>query len=79
MDRNVGREDRVIRIVVAIVLGVLAYLDVLPGAGTIVLAVLAVYLLLSGLFSRCLFYKLADIDTSVQEQPYSTTDDRAGL
>jgi hypothetical protein len=28
---------------------------------------------------RCIFYKMADIDTSIQEQPYSTTDDRAGL
>jgi len=26
-----------------------------------------------------LFYKLLDIDTCIQEQPYSTTDDRAGL
>jgi hypothetical protein len=29
--------------------------------------------------ARCVLYKLADIDTSIQEQPYSTTDDRAGL
>jgi hypothetical protein len=28
---------------------------------------------------RCVLYKLVDIDTSIQEQPYSTTDDRAGL
>jgi hypothetical protein len=43
------------------------------------MAVVAAYLLITGLFGRCLFYKFADIDTSVQEQPYSTTDDRAGL
>ena len=79
MDRNVGPEDRVVRIVVGIGLLVLAYLGVLPGIATIIMAVVGAYLLITGLFVRCLFYKLADIDTSVQEQPYATTDDRAGL
>jgi hypothetical protein len=41
--------------------------------------VLAAYLVISGLLARCVFYNLADIDTSIQEQPYSTTDDRSGL
>jgi hypothetical protein len=77
--KNVGREDRIIRIVVGLVLALLAYLNVLPGAGTIVLWVLAAYLLITGLLARCLVYKLADIDTSIQEQPYSSTDDRSGL
>ena len=79
MTRNVGPEDRVVRIVVGLGLGLFAYLQVLPGIATIVMAVLGVYLVLSGLAARCLFYKMADIDTSVQEQPYSTTDDRAGF
>ena len=79
MAQNVGREDRIIRIVVGLVLAVMAYLNVLRGAGTIVMAVLAAYLLITGLLARCLVYKLADIDTSIQEQPYSSTDDRAGL
>ena len=79
MNQNVGREDRIIRIVVGLVLAGLAYLSVLPGAGTIVMWVLAAYLLITGLLARCLVYKLADIDTSIQEQPYSSTDDRAGL
>lgn len=79
MAKNIGPEDRIVRIIAGIVLGVLAYLGVLPGIATIVMWVLGAYLLLSGLFARCLFYKLADVDTSIQEQPYSTTDDRAGL
>lgn len=79
MARNVGPEDRVVRIVAAIGLGILAYLKVFPPVASIILIVLAVYLLLSGILARCLFYKLADIDTSIQEQPYSTTDDRAGF
>jgi hypothetical protein len=79
MTRNVGPEDRVVRIVVAIGLAVLIYMQTLDGVAAIVACVIAAYLLLSGLFARCLIYKVADIDTAVQEQPYSTTDDRSGL
>jgi len=80
MARNVGPEDRVVRIVVGLGLALLAYLQVLPGMiPTVILAVLALYLVVTGLLSRCIFYKFADIDTSIQEQPYSTTDDRAGF
>jgi hypothetical protein len=80
MARNVGPEDRVVRIVVALGLALLVYLGVVGGSvAAIVVGVLAAYLLLSGLFARCIFYKLIDVDTSIQEQPYSTTDDRAGL
>jgi hypothetical protein len=79
MAKNVGPEDRVVRIVAGIVLAVLAYLQVLPGVATIVLGVLAAYLVITGLLARCVVYKLIDVDTGVQEQPYSTTDDRAGF
>jgi hypothetical protein len=80
MTRNVGPEDRVVRIVVALGLGVLLYMQViLNDIAAIAVGVLAVYLLITGLIGRCLIYKLIDVDTSVQEQPYSTTDDRAGF
>jgi hypothetical protein len=80
MARNVGPEDRVVRIVVALGLGVLIYMGVIGGqVATIIAGVLAAYLLITGLLARCLLYKVIDVDTSVQEQPYSTTDDRAGL
>ena len=79
MDRNIGPEDRVVRVVVALGLGVLIYMGVLDGIAAIVVAVVAAYLLITGLLARCVIYKLIDVDTSVQEQPYSTTDDRAGF
>jgi hypothetical protein len=79
MDRNVGPEDRVVRIVVAIGLAVVIYMRVIGDTAAIVAGAVAAYLLLSGLFSRCLVYKAAGIDTSVHEQPYTTTDDRSGL
>ena len=77
MDRNIGPEDRVVRIVVGIALAVLLYFNVLTGTAAIVAGAIAAYLILSGLVARCVIYKPLDIDTSIQEQPYSTADDRA--
>ena len=79
MARNIGPEDRVVRIVVALGLAILIYVGTIAGIGKIIVGVVAAYLLLSGLFARCVFYKMIDVDTSIQEQPYSTTDDRSGL
>ena len=79
MDRNVGPEDRVVRIVVALGLAVVIYVTGLNGIGAIAAGVVAAYLLITGLLGRCVVYKLIGVDTSVQEQPYSSTDDRAGL
>jgi hypothetical protein len=79
MDKNVGPADRVVRIVVALGLGLLIYLGTIGSTAAIIAGVVALYLLLSGLLAKCLVYKLIGVDTSVQEQPYSTTDDRAGV
>ena len=79
MDRNVGPEDRVVRIVVGLALGVIIYLGYIEGTAAIIAGVAAAYLLVTGLITRCLLYKVAGIDTNVHEQPYTTTDDRAGL
>ncbi len=77
MDRNVGPEDRVVRIVVGLGLGLLIYMNVLgSNIANIIAGIIAVYLVITGLFARCLIYKAIDVDTSIQEQPYSTTDDR---
>jgi hypothetical protein len=80
MARNVGSQDRVVRIVAGLVIGVGAYfVGGLPQTALYVLLVIGIYLLLTGLAGWDLLYKLLDIDTCIQEQPYSTTDDRAGL
>ena len=79
MTKNVGGSDRVVRIVVALVLGVLIYMRTLEGTAAIIAGVVALYLLVTGLLASCLFYKMIGVDTCVQEQPYSSTDDRSGL
>ena len=79
MAKNVGTQDRVVRIVAGLVIGIGAWWGGLPQVALYVLYVVGAYLLLTGLFSWDLLYKLIDVDTTIQEQPYSTTDDRAGL
>ena len=84
MTKNVGREDRIVRIVIGLGLAVLIYVgtigDVRAGdVAAVVAGIIAAYLILTGLFARCVVYKMGDIDTCIQEQPYSTTDDRSGL
>ena len=79
MEKNLGPKDRIVRTVVAIVLAVLAYVGVFGGVAQIVVGVIAAYLLITALLSACLFYKLAGVDTSVEAQEYSTTDNRSGL
>jgi len=79
MDRNVGPEDRVVRIVAAIALAVLIYVGAIEEVGAIIAGIIAAYLLITGLLKTCVFYKLVGVDTTTQEQSYSTTDDRSGL
>ena len=79
MEKNLGAKDRIVRTVVAIVLAVLIYAGVFGGTAQIVVGVIAAYLLITALLSACLFYKLAGVDTSVEAQEYSTTDNRSGL
>lgn len=79
MAKNVGTADRVARIVIGLGIALLILVGGLDEVAAIVAGVIAAYLLLSGLFARCLVYSAGGIDTTVQEQPYSTTDDRAGL
>ncbi len=84
MTTNVGREDRIVRIIVGLGLAVLIYVGTIGDfragdVAAIVAGLIAAYLVLTGLFARCPVYKLGGIDTSIQEQSYSTTDDRSGL
>ena len=79
MDRNIGPEDRVVRIVAALGLAALIYFANLSRTADIVVGIVAAYLLITGLLTRCVVYKVIGVDTSVQEQSYSTTDDRSGL
>ena len=79
MEKNVGPEDRVVRVIAGIGLLVLIYFVDMSDIARILVGVAAALLIISGLIGRSLIYRMLDIDTSIQEQSYSTTDDRSGL
>ena len=79
MEKNVGSTDRTVRIIVGVALVALIYFGHLGETADIIAGIAAAYLLVTALVSRCPVLKMAGVSTSVEETPYSSTDDRAGL
>lgn len=63
MNKNMGQLDRIIRIVVAVVLAILAFAAALPSWATIVLGLLAAVLLATSVIGFCPLYALLKIST----------------
>jgi hypothetical protein len=63
MKKNMGTTDRVIRIIIALVLGVLVFTGVLKGIVAIILSVLAVVFVLTSIIGFCPIYTLFGIHT----------------
>ncbi len=58
-----GTADKIIRVLIALVVGVLIYTDVLTGTLAIVLGVLAIVFVLTSLVSFCPLYTLFGLKT----------------
>lgn len=58
MIKNVGQTDKIIRIVLAIVLAGLDFFEVVKGAFSWVLSVVAIVLLVTALVGHCPLYKI---------------------
>lgn len=67
MKCNVGKKDRAIRLVVAVLFAVLVIAGVVTGTGAVVLGVLAVVLAVTGVTRSCPLYIPLNIDTSEKE------------
>ncbi|MBW6479508.1 MAG: DUF2892 domain-containing protein [Bacteroidales bacterium] len=63
MKANMGTADKVIRVLIALVTGVLIYANVLTGTLAIVLGVLSIVLVLTSLVSFCPIYSLFGVKT----------------
>ncbi len=63
MRKNMGGVDRTIRIIVALLIGVLTFAGVLHGTLAIILLVLAAVFLLTSFVSFCPLYSLIGINT----------------
>jgi len=63
MKKNVNSVDKVVRILLAVVLGVLIFTNQVVGILAIIFGVLAVVLLLTSFLSFCPIYALLNIST----------------
>lgn len=63
MKKNVGLADKGIRVLVAFIIAVLYYLDIISGTIGIVLMAIAIILLLTSLFNFCPLYALLGKNT----------------
>ncbi|MEM5947345.1 DUF2892 domain-containing protein [Spirochaetia bacterium 38H-sp] len=67
MEKNVGKVDRIIRVILGIVLIVLGLVLQLSGQGFWWLALIGAVLLITGLVSFCGLYKIFGISTCKKE------------
>jgi DUF2892 family protein len=69
MKLNMGMMDRVIRVLVAIVIGILYFASVLTGTLALILGIVAVILLLTSVVSFCPLYALLGLSTRGGDGP----------
>ena len=63
MKKNIGLADTIIRIIIAIIIGILIFANLISGALAIVLGVLAAVLMLTSVVSFCPLYFLLGINS----------------
>jgi hypothetical protein len=63
MKKNMGSTDKLIRVLIAVVIAVLYYLDIIGGTLALVLLALALIFLLTSLVSFCPIYTIFGINT----------------
>jgi len=68
MKKNVGSVDKVIRLVLALIIIILAFVHVITGIWAIVLLILSAVLILTSLFSYCPLYVPFGINTSKKKE-----------
>lgn len=63
MKPNLGMTDKVVRILAAVAIGILYFMNIITGTTAIVLLVVAIILVLTSLISFCPIYYLLGIKT----------------
>jgi hypothetical protein len=67
MKQNMGMVDRLLRVVVAIVVGVLYYTGQISGTAAIVLGILAIVFLLTSGIGYCPLYRVINLSTKREQ------------
>ena len=63
MTKNMGSADKLVRVLIAAVIGILYYLDKIEGTLAYVLMAVAIILLVTSLVNFCPLYRLFKINT----------------
>lgn len=63
MKANVGNADKIIRVLIAVLIGVLIFTDILQGTLAVVFGVVAIILVLTSLIGFCGLYKVFGVST----------------
>ncbi len=63
MKTNMGNLDRALRLLIAVIIGALYYMQIISGTTAIILLVLAAIFILTSLVSICPLYSLFGINT----------------
>lgn len=63
MKKNVGTLDTIIRLLIAVLIGVLYLFDIISGTSAVILLIIALAMLVTGLVGWCGFYSLLGIST----------------
>lgn len=68
MKKNMGSTDKVIRILIALIIGVLYYTGIISGTTALVLGIFAVIFVLTSLISFCPLYLPLGISTCKKKE-----------
>jgi hypothetical protein len=68
MKKNMGTADRIVRIIVALVLGFLLLNGTISGTLGVILGILAIVFLLTSLVSFCPLYTLLGLNTGAKDE-----------
>lgn len=68
MKKNMGSIDKIIRILIAVIIGVLVFANVVTGTLGIVLLILATVFIITSLVSFCPLYTLIGLNTCPKDK-----------
>lgn len=68
MKKNMGSADRIIRLIIAAIIGILFYTNVVSGTFGIILVILAGVFVLTSLVSFCPLYTIVGMNTCPAEK-----------
>ena len=68
MKINVGKIDRFLRIIIAIVIGALYFTKQISGTAAIILMILAIIFILTGAIGFCPLYKMFGLKTTKKQE-----------